>query len=67
MDRCYESHMGNGCPKCEKIKGPPRYPGDHGLCIDCRIEQAEHDVFKAMNRVEQLKKEKEDERDRRPA
>ena len=29
------------------------------ICIDCRLEQAEHDVLKAMNRVEELKKEKE--------
>jgi len=42
--------MDNGCPECAKTKG---------LCIDCRLEQAEHDVLKAMNRVEELKKEKE--------
>ena len=51
--------MDNGCPECEKIKGPPRYPGDHGLCLDCQLEQAEHDVLKAMNRVEELKRKKE--------
>ena len=48
--------MDNGCPECEKIKGPPRYPGDHGLCLDCQLEQADADVVQAMNRYEELKK-----------
>ena len=46
--------MDNGCPKCEKL-------GEYELCLDHRLEQAEHDVFKAMNRVEELKKEKQNE------
>ena len=46
MDRCYESHMGSGCPKCEDIQN---------LCLDCQLEQAESDVLKAMNRVEDIK------------
>ena len=54
MDRCYESHIksyvDNGCPQCEQI---------NGLCLDCQLEQAEHDVLRDMNIVEQLKKEKE--------
>ena len=53
--------MLNGCKKCEAIKGPPRFPGDQGICFDHRLEQAEHDVLKAMNIVEELKKEKEHE------
>lgn len=47
--------MNNGCPKCEKIKGPPRYPGDQGICLGCQLEQADSDVLQAMNRVEELK------------
>jgi len=43
-----------GCLKCDLL------PGDE-LCIDCRLEQAEHDVLRDMNIVEQLKKEKENE------
>ena len=54
--------MDNGCPKCEKI-ARDSFLGDYGftdeLCIDCRLEQAEHDVLKAMNRVEELKRKKE--------
>ena len=53
--------MDNGCPKCAKIKGPPRYPGDQGLCYDCRLEIAEWRAMAAMNEVEELKKEKENE------
>ena len=34
---------------------------DWCMCIDCRIEQAEHDVLRDMNIVEELKKEKEQE------
>ena len=44
--------MDNGCPKCEKL-------GEYELCLDHRLEQAEHDVLKAMNRVEELKRKKE--------
>ena len=56
--------MDNGCSKCEAIA--KEHFGRWGtfgcdLCIDCRIEQAEHDVLKAMNRVEELKKVKEKE------
>ena len=43
-----------GCPFCTELPG-------NSLCIDCRLEQAEHDVLKAMNIVEELKKEKEHE------
>lgn len=50
--------MQNGCPECEKLPG-----GD--ICLDCQLEQAEADVLKAMNRVEEIKqkiaKEKESE------
>jgi len=52
---------GNGCPKCEKLA--KEYYGRWGSfaftpCIDCRIEQAEHDVLKAMSIVKGLKQEK---------
>jgi len=46
--------MDNGCPKCEKL-------GEYELCFDHRLAQAEHDVLKAMNIVEELKKEKQNE------
>lgn len=42
--------MDNGCPKCEDIQH---------LCIDCRLEQAEHDRDVAIKEWEQLKKEQE--------
>ena len=48
MDRCYESHMGSGCPECEDIQN---------LCLGCQLEQADADVLKAMNAVERIKKE----------
>ena len=44
--------MDNGCKKCALLDFDK-------LCIDCRLEQAEHDVLKAMNRVEELKRKKE--------
>ena len=44
--------MDKGCEECNKMPGI-------NICIDHKIEQAEHDVLKAMNRVEELKKEKE--------
>jgi len=47
MDRCYESHMDSKCPKCEDIQN---------LCLDLQLEQADADVLKAMNRVEEIKK-----------
>ena len=43
--------MDNGCPICEQL-------GESEICIDCRLEQAEHDVLRDMNIVERLKKEK---------
>ena len=51
--------MDNGCPKCKKLFDEHIIGELLQLCIDCRLEQAEHDVLKAMNRVEELKKEKE--------
>ncbi len=53
--------MDSGCPKCEegnkmtvdtllRVRFPPE------LCLDCQLEQAEADVLKAMNRVEEIKK-----------
>ena len=42
--------MNNGCPQCEKIEG---------LCINCQIEQADSDLLRAMNRLEELKAKKE--------
>jgi len=36
----------------------PDHP-DNCQCYNCRLEQAEHDVLKAMNRVEELKRKKE--------
>jgi hypothetical protein len=53
--------MENGCPKCEnKLKEAKwLYYDNRDLCIDCQIEEADHDVLVAMNRVEQLKKIKE--------
>lgn len=56
--------MDNGCPKCKEILDKAKWLHfDHSknLCIDCRIEQAEHDVLRDMNIVEELKKEKENE------
>jgi len=54
--------MDNGCPKCEKLREKDILAAAYSdLCIDCRLEQAEHDVLKAMNRVEELKKEKQNE------
>ena len=52
----------NGCPKCEKLaeeywKRWGTFPDV--LCLDCRIEQADADVLKAMNRLEELQKRKE--------
>ena len=43
--------MDNGCPECEAIGG---------LCLDCRIEQADADVSHAMNRLEELQKLKQE-------
>ena len=59
--------MDNGCPKCKEIWEKSEWkPFDesHLICIDCRLEQAEADVLKAMNRVEELKKEKEQEHEK---
>jgi hypothetical protein len=38
-----------GCPKCDEA-------GE--MCIDCQIEQADANVLKAMNRLEELKAKK---------
>jgi len=57
-----ETPMDNGCPKCEELAKVRFISGgvfSGEPCIDCRLEQAEHDVLRDMNRVEQLKKEKE--------
>jgi len=51
--------MLNGCPKCEELFENHVIGEQLNLCIDCRIEQAEHDVLRDMNIVEELKKEKE--------
>jgi len=53
--------MDNGCPKCEKLRRES-YPSTlhpPPLCIDCRLEQAEHDRDVAIKEWEQLKKEQE--------
>ena len=55
MDRCYESHMGNGCPECEKLNqnlliGEPTY-----LCLAHELEQAEWEMFRWMNTIEDIK------------
>ena len=59
VGRCVKNHDGITCHpggvQCEHYIPQPK------LCIDCRLEQAEHDVLKAMNRVEELKKVKEKE------
>ena len=44
--------MKNGCPICEQL-------AESEICIDCKIAEAEHDVLKAMNRVEELERKKE--------
>ena len=41
----------NGCPKCQEIFDNHVIGEQLSLCIDCRLEQAEHDVLKAMNEV----------------
>ena len=46
MDRCYESHIDNDCPECEELGM---------LCLAHQLEQADADVLKAMNRVEEIK------------
>jgi len=48
MDRCYESHMGNGCPECEKL-------GKDDLCLSCELEYREWNVMRWMNAVEDTK------------
>ena len=40
--------MNNGCKQCAKL-------GSDELCIDCKIEQADADVWRAMNVLERLK------------
>ena len=61
----------NGCPKCKELAikkyGKRNLSSYYAmiLCIDCRIEQAEHDVLRDMNIVEELKKEKEQENEPR--
>jgi len=59
MDRCYESHMGSGCPKCREIYLNRVRGETWGICLDCQLEQADADVLKAMNRYKELKKKKE--------
>ena len=49
-----ETPMDNGCPKCALLDFDK-------LCIDCRLEQAEHNLLRDMDIVEKLKKEKEQE------
>jgi len=51
--------MDNGCPKCKALFDGHIIGEAWDLCIDCQIEQAEYDILKAMNRVEELKKERE--------
>ena len=55
MDRCYESHMGSGCPKCREIYLNRVRGETWGICLDFQLEQADADVLKAMNRVEDIK------------
>ena len=43
--------MNNGCKQCAKL-------GSDELCIDCQIEQADADVWRAMNVLEMLKRRK---------
>ncbi len=42
--------MTNGCPKCEKLPM-------NDMCLKHQLEQADADVLKAMNRVEEIKQE----------
>ena len=44
--------MTNGCNKCAELEF-----GE--LCLDCQIEQADSDVCRAMNVLEQLRRKKE--------
>ena len=46
--------MTNGCQKCEEL-------AEDEICIDCRLEQAEWEAMAAMDKVEELKKEKRNE------
>jgi len=50
--------MTNGCPQCEHVDE------DH-LCLDCQIEQADSDVCRAMNVLEQLRRKKEQLKERK--
>ena len=52
--------MDNGCPECEKL-AIEKY-GNHivpfhltGLCLDCQLEQAEWEMFRWMNTIEDIK------------
>jgi hypothetical protein len=49
--------MTNGCPKCEKIARKAKRRGWKGifLCLTHQLEQAEHDMLVAKNRVEGIK------------
>ena len=54
--------MDNGCPKCEELA--KKYFTQYGLdvpfeplCLECRLKQAEADLLKAINRVEEIKAE----------
>lgn len=46
--------MNNGCLKCGILS-------EFDICLEHQIEQADADVLKAMNRLAELKKEKENE------
>lgn len=45
--------MDNGCPQCEELEF-----GE--ICLDCRIEQADSDVCRAMNLLERLRLKKQE-------
>ena len=46
--------MANGCPECEKI---PMSDKVHKgmLCLSCQLEQAEWEMFRWMNTIEDIK------------
>jgi len=50
--------MTNGCEKCAELEF-----GE--LCLDCQIEQADSDVCRAMNVLEQLRRKKEQLKERK--
>ena len=47
--------MDNGCPKCEKLLKEYVFGEYLELCLYCQLEQAEQNVYAAMNEVERIK------------